>query len=187
MHAQCSWLNFTHTNPNGSGESCNFCKSILSPWLKCSKIFMRIFFLKYLRTFIYPCLWLRLSRVCLLLKNQSISCWWSSRGLTTIVTWWFCLFTLNKTWGSLFFRMDPELARLKLGSVSLNPFIWNDVVFWKDNNFETYLTIFKLSQYKKVYTQRQITLKIVGYHFSSQLTATLNLCLIYVKLLVHVL
>ena len=34
---------------------------------------------------------------------------------------------------------------------------------------------------------RQITLRIVDYHFSSQLTATLNLCLIYLQLLVHVL
>ena len=28
----------------------------------------------------------------------------------------------------------------------------------------------------------QITLRIVGYHFSSRLTATLNLCLIYIKI-----
>ena len=35
--------------------------------------------------------------------------------------------------------------------------------------------------------QRQITLRIVGCHFSSQLTATLNVCPIYLKLLVHVL
>ena len=36
--------------------------------------------------------------------------------------------------------------------------------------------------------QVQITLRIVGYyHFSSRLTPTLNLCLIYLKLLVHVL
>ena len=34
---------------------------------------------------------------------------------------------------------------------------------------------------------RQITLRIVSYHFSSRLTATLNLCPIYLKLLVHVL
>ena len=34
---------------------------------------------------------------------------------------------------------------------------------------------------------RQISLRIVGYHFSSRLTATLNLCPIYLKLLVHVL
>ena len=33
----------------------------------------------------------------------------------------------------------------------------------------------------------QITFRIMGYHFSSRLTATLNLCLIYLKLLVHVL
>ena len=32
---------------------------------------------------------------------------------------------------------------------------------------------------------RQITLRIMGYHFSSRLTATLNLCLIYLKLLLH--
>ena len=31
------------------------------------------------------------------------------------------------------------------------------------------------------------TLRIVGYHFSSPLTATLNICPIYLKLLVHVL
>ena len=30
--------------------------------------------------------------------------------------------------------------------------------------------------------QRQITLRIVCYHFSSRLTATLNLCLIYFKI-----
>ena len=38
-------------------------------------------------------------------------------------------------------------------------------------------------------TSRQIILRIVGYHFSSGLThtATLNLCLIYLKLLVHLL
>ena len=30
--------------------------------------------------------------------------------------------------------------------------------------------------------QRQITLRIVGYHFSSRLTAALNLCLIYFKI-----
>ena len=35
--------------------------------------------------------------------------------------------------------------------------------------------------------KRQVTLRIVGYHFSSQLTATLNLCHIYLKLLGHVL
>ena len=35
--------------------------------------------------------------------------------------------------------------------------------------------------------KRQITLRIVGYHFSSRLTATLNLCPIYLKLPVHVL
>ena len=35
--------------------------------------------------------------------------------------------------------------------------------------------------------QRQITLRIVGYHFSSQLTASLTLCLIYLKFLVHML
>ena len=29
---------------------------------------------------------------------------------------------------------------------------------------------------------RQITLRIVGYHFSSRLTATLNLCLVYFKI-----
>ena len=34
--------------------------------------------------------------------------------------------------------------------------------------------------------QRQITLRIVGHHFSSRRTATLNICLIYLKLLVHV-
>ena len=34
---------------------------------------------------------------------------------------------------------------------------------------------------------RQITLGIVGYHFSSRLTATLNICSIYLKLLVYVL
>ena len=32
---------------------------------------------------------------------------------------------------------------------------------------------------------RQITLRIVGYHFSSHLTATLNLCWINLKVLVH--
>jgi len=32
----------------------------------------------------------------------------------------------------------------------------------------------------------QITLRIVGYHFSSRLTATLNICPIYLKLLLHV-
>ena len=31
--------------------------------------------------------------------------------------------------------------------------------------------------------KRQITLGIVGYHFSSRLTATLNLCLIYFKII----
>ena len=31
-------------------------------------------------------------------------------------------------------------------------------------------------------TLRQITLRIAGYHFSSRLTATLNLCLIYLKI-----
>ena len=35
--------------------------------------------------------------------------------------------------------------------------------------------------------QRQIILRIVGYHFSSRLTAILNLCSIYLKLLVHLL
>ena len=35
--------------------------------------------------------------------------------------------------------------------------------------------------------QRQIILRIVGYHFSSRLTGTPNLCPIYLKLLVHVL
>ena len=35
--------------------------------------------------------------------------------------------------------------------------------------------------------QRQITLRIAGFHFSSRLTTTLNLCSIYLKLLVHVL
>ena len=30
---------------------------------------------------------------------------------------------------------------------------------------------------------RKITLRIVGYHFSSRLTATLNLCLIYFKII----
>ena len=35
--------------------------------------------------------------------------------------------------------------------------------------------------------ERQIPLRIVGYHFTSRLTATLNLCLIYLKLLVDVL
>ena len=34
---------------------------------------------------------------------------------------------------------------------------------------------------------RQITLRIMGYYFSSRLTATLNLCLVYFKLLVLVL
>ena len=38
--------------------------------------------------------------------------------------------------------------------------------------------------YIRIY--RQITLRIMGYHFSSRLTVTLNLCLIYFKLLVHV-
>ena len=33
---------------------------------------------------------------------------------------------------------------------------------------------------------RQIMLRIVGYYFSSRLTATLNPCLIYLILLVHV-
>ena len=32
------------------------------------------------------------------------------------------------------------------------------------------------------YLYRQITLRIVGYHFSSRLTATLNLCLVYFKI-----
>ena len=41
--------------------------------------------------------------------------------------------------------------------------------------------------YESVTVFRQITLRIVGYHFPSQLTATLNLCPIYLKLLVHVL
>ena len=36
-------------------------------------------------------------------------------------------------------------------------------------------------------SKRQITLRIVGYHISSRLTATLNLCPIYLKLLVPVL
>ena len=36
-------------------------------------------------------------------------------------------------------------------------------------------------------SQRQITLRIVGYLLTSRLTATLNLCPIYLKLLVHVL
>ena len=35
--------------------------------------------------------------------------------------------------------------------------------------------------------QRQITLRFVGYHFTSQLTATIILCLIHLKLLVNVL
>ena len=35
--------------------------------------------------------------------------------------------------------------------------------------------------------QRQIPLRIVGYYFSSLLTAPLNLCPIYLKVLVHVL
>ena len=39
----------------------------------------------------------------------------------------------------------------------------------------------------KVVFWKQINLKILGYYFSSQLTAILNLCLIYLKLLVHVL
>ena len=41
--------------------------------------------------------------------------------------------------------------------------------------------------YTTNFGQRQIALRIVGHHFSSRLTATLNLCLIYLKLLVHVL
>ena len=41
--------------------------------------------------------------------------------------------------------------------------------------------------FSEISNQRQITLRIVGFHFSSRLTATLNLCLIYLKLLVHVL
>ena len=32
------------------------------------------------------------------------------------------------------------------------------------------------------FSQRQITLRIMGYHFSSRLTVTLNLCLIYFKI-----
>ena len=40
----------------------------------------------------------------------------------------------------------------------------------------------------KIYsTQRQIILRSVGYHFPFRLTVTLNLCQIYLKLLVHVL
>ena len=39
----------------------------------------------------------------------------------------------------------------------------------------------------KTKLEHQITLRIVGYHLSSRLTATLNLCRIYLKLLVHVL
>ena len=35
--------------------------------------------------------------------------------------------------------------------------------------------------------QRQITFRILGYHFSSRLTANHDLCPIYLKLLVHVL
>ena len=41
-------------------------------------------------------------------------------------------------------------------------------------------TLINTRQCTKYY--RQITLRIVGYHFSSQLTATLNLCLIYFKI-----
>ena len=54
------------------------------------------------------------------------------------------------------------------------------------------LTIYKQTQpdqphFFKISHQRQITLRIVGYHYSSQLTASLNLYPIYLKLLVHVL
>ena len=41
-------------------------------------------------------------------------------------------------------------------------------------------TLINTRQCTKYY--RQITLRIVGYHFSSQLTATLNLFLIYFKI-----
>ena len=40
---------------------------------------------------------------------------------------------------------------------------------------------------KRQQQAKQITLRIVGYHLSFQLTATLNLCQTYLKLLVHVL
>ena len=53
--------------------------------------------------------------------------------------------------------------------------------------------VLKETVFKKLYLDflrndlRQITLSIVGYHFSSRLTAIINLGPIYLKLLVHVL
>ena len=50
-----------------------------------------------------------------------------------------------------------------------------------------HLYIHDCSKYSFSLNQRQITLRIMDYHFSSRLTANLNLCLIHLKLLVHVL
>ena len=46
---------------------------------------------------------------------------------------------------------------------------------------------FKYVKWKKKCLEANHSLEFVGYHFSSRLTATLNLSLIYLKLLVHVL
>ena len=69
------------------------------------------------------------------------------------------------------------------------------VIFsYKSFCFEAFVIfcILGVGPLKQVFNERFLCLeanhlRIVGYHFSSRLTATLNLCPIYFKLLVHVL
>ena len=64
----------------------------------------------------------------------------------------------------------------------------NQRVFFKKNQILVHIKFILCIVGKQHYLacSRIYTLRIVGYHFSSQLRATLNLCPIYLKLLLHV-
>ena len=89
--------------------------------------------------------------------------------------------TLETLWYEEKHKLKEEIAELK------------EVIKEKDNKIvEKDFEINQLKEkirnmtLKRRINQRQITLRIVGYNFSSRLTATLHLCPIYPKLLLHV-
>ena len=56
----------------------------------------------------------------------------------------------------------------------------NNLMFFRKNSYSSGIRYIRNFNFR-FSSQRQITLRILGYHFSSRLTATLYLCLIYLK------
>ena len=96
----------------------------------------------------------------------------------TSITRNFCFFTLKCI------SVDPEVfsrtckMSLTVGTYSLLQILFALSRKYLEKNRNQEASYFP--SYKKRY-KRQITLSILGYHFSSRLTATLHLCPIYLK------